>query len=424
MSYRSAIYLALLLSGAASVHSAGSGDGLVAYYPLDGSGADLSGQAQHAIAVGNVGYAPGIQGQSLYLPGDAHLEVPYGPALDSLTDALSIVFWLKADESGGSLPSILLIKRMPWEGDQFLGDKSVHFGLCLGGNGNLYFIWSRWGDDYPGYSLFLAPEDAWPTMNDGAWHQIAVTHRYSSTEDPILYLDGQRLPGSYQWNVGNGEAVVRDSKLWIGSQEFGGGPYRGYLDEIRIYDRRLSDAEIQALYRPGLSLAPARLWVGLKNSDDQGTPFDLRAELFKNGSLIASGVTPCVTGVARNPGLAKEVLVAFADLADDSVSPGDELSLRMLARIGTRPDGARCPGHASATGLRLYYDAAGRPSRLGIAAPPGEVRDYFLRTDGSSCRLDVVAPISPAAAIRDSGPVKYAGGNLWSVIGSCGMTVQ
>jgi hypothetical protein len=33
------------------------------------------------------------------------------------------------------------------------------------------------------------------------------------------------------------------------------------------------------------------VWLGLKNSDDQGTYFDLRAELRKNGAVIASGET-------------------------------------------------------------------------------------------------------------------------------------
>jgi hypothetical protein len=50
-----------------------------------------------------------------------------------------------------------------------------------------------------------------------------------------------------------------------------------------------------------LSLGPAKLWIGLKNSDDQGTNFDLRAEVYRNGSLVAAGQTLCITGMTRNP---------------------------------------------------------------------------------------------------------------------------
>ena len=32
-------------------------------------------------------------------------------------------------------------------------------------------------------------------------------------------------------------------------------------------------------------------WIGLKSSDDQGTNFDLRVEVYQNGVLVASGET-------------------------------------------------------------------------------------------------------------------------------------
>src|SRR5437773_2717491 len=51
-------------------------------------------------------------------------------------------------------------------------------------------------------------------------------------------------------------------------------------------------------------LSPAHVWLGLKNSDDQGTQFDLRVEVDKNGALISSGQTLCISGVTSKPGLA------------------------------------------------------------------------------------------------------------------------
>ena len=54
-----------------------------------------------------------------------------------------------------------------------------------------------------------------------------------------------------------------------------------------------------------ISLNDLHVWLGLKNSDDQGTNFDLRVEVNKNGALVASGETYCITGVTRNPVLAK-----------------------------------------------------------------------------------------------------------------------
>jgi len=171
------------------------------------------------------------------------------------------------------------------------------------------------------------------------------------------------------------------------------------------------------------ALSPARLWVGLKNSDDQGTQFDLRAELYRNGALIASGVTLCVTGVTRNPSLAIEAVVPFGALTSGALEIGDQLALKVLTRIGTNPDGTRCSGHASATGLRLYYDAVARASRFGAAIAPDPLKDYFFHGNASLRYLDPIAPTGTTAKSIDSAGVKYAGGNPWVEVGAWSMTV-
>jgi hypothetical protein len=101
-----------------------------------------------------------------------------------------------------------------------------------------------------------------------------------------------------------------------------------------------------------------RIWVGLKNSDDQGTYFDVRAEVLKGGVVIASGEAKNVQGVTRNPNLAKEVVVAFGSMSSVAFNAGDVLSLKLLAKV------ADSGGHSNAVGLRAYYDAAHRASRL------------------------------------------------------------
>jgi hypothetical protein len=99
------------------------------------------------------------------------------------------------------------------------------------------------------------------------------------------------------------------------------------------------------------SLSDLHVWVGLKNSDDQGTYFDVRAEVQKNGTVISAGETKNIQGVTRNPDLAKEVLVSFGAIADAAFDPGDVLSVRLLAKV------ADSGGHSNAVGLRAYYDA-------------------------------------------------------------------
>jgi RHS repeat-associated protein len=114
------------------------------------------------------------------------------------------------------------------------------------------------------------------------------------------------------------------------------------------------------------SLNDLHVWLGLKNSDDQGTRFDLRAEVYRNGVLLTSGETYCIQNLTRNANQAKEVttaLAAFNPATMNGVS--DTLSLKVLTRIGTNGSGAFCGGHSNAVGLRLYFDSVTRPAKFG-----------------------------------------------------------
>ncbi|HLC05478.1 MAG TPA: carboxypeptidase regulatory-like domain-containing protein [Anaerolineales bacterium] len=123
----------------------------------------------------------------------------------------------------------------------------------------------------------------------------------------------------------------------------------------------------------GTLAAPTSLtvWLGLKNSDDQGTNFDIRVEVLNDGVVVASGESYCIRGLTRNPSLAREVTIPLT-----SFSPGafdgtlDVLSVRVLTRIGSDGAGHACGGHSNAVGLRLYFDAAARPSRLDATFGP------------------------------------------------------
>ncbi len=119
------------------------------------------------------------------------------------------------------------------------------------------------------------------------------------------------------------------------------------------------------------ALSDLHVWLGLKNSDDQGTNFDLRVEVSKNGVLAAAGEIYCIQGVTRNPNLAKEVIVSFAPFSPVTLNGAtDELSLKVLTRIGSNGAGGFCGGHSNAVGLRLYFDSVSRPSRFNATIAP------------------------------------------------------
>jgi hypothetical protein len=88
-------------------------------------------------------------------------------------------------------------------------------------------------------------------------------------------------------------------------------------------------------------------------------------------SPAAGGETFCITGVTRNPDMAKEVIVSFAPFEPvDFNGTTEVLSLRVLTRIGTNGTGAFCGGHSNAVGLRLYFDAVSQSSQLDATIEP------------------------------------------------------
>lgn len=113
------------------------------------------------------------------------------------------------------------------------------------------------------------------------------------------------------------------------------------------------------------TLGETHVWLGLKNSDDQGTNFDVRIEVAKNGTLVASGQALCVQGVTRNPANAKEVVISFGPFPATGFNGStDVLTFKVSTRIGTTGSGASCGGHSNATGLRVYFDATTRNARF------------------------------------------------------------
>jgi hypothetical protein len=183
------------------------------------------------------------------------------------------------------------------------------------------------------------------------------------------------------------------------------------------------------------SLSPAKLWIGLRNSDDQGTQFDMLVEILKNGSLVARGLQRCITGLTRNPTFARETNTAFTLGSAVEFDPGDVLALRVSTRIGTNPDDTKCAGpggsHNSAIGLRLYYDSASRASHFDATITPGPNENLYLHSDGTPCpngdgdsklvttrTLDNIAPVAANPRCKDSGVVKFTGGNPFSVVGT------
>ena len=159
------------------------------------------------------------------------------------------------------------------------------------------------------------------------------------------------------------------------------------------------------------ALGPAQVWIGLKNSDDVGTKFDLLAEIFKNNALVGSGQLNAVAGGSSgfNNAILRTINLALASPV--SVGPGDTLSIRLSVRIAVGVS-----GHRSGT-ARLWFNDAAANSRFG--ATIGGVASDYLLLDGFT--LGAAAGTGPKKTI-DVFVDRAAGGNPFKPFGAWSKT--
>jgi len=94
-----------------------------------------------------------------------------------------------------------------------------------------------------------------PGILDGTWHHIAVTWQSSDGETKV-YADG--VPSTH--TVATGTSIAGAGSLVLGQEQdnVGGGfsvaeAFEGLLDDVRIYDRVLTESEVLALSTEGCS---------------------------------------------------------------------------------------------------------------------------------------------------------------------------
>lgn len=156
-------------------------------------------------------------------------------------------------------------------------------------------------------------------------------------------------------------------------------------------------------------LNPLHVFVGLKDSDDEGTRFDLRAEVYRNGLPVTTGELFCATGVTRDPDNAKEFLISFPAFPGVAFGAADGMSVKVLTRIGTNGSGAACGGPVSSVGLRLYFDAYFRAARFEM--PSAEGVDWATAIGGNSTRTSLsrgVGPTAPSVAWLAGSPASFS----------------
>lgn len=204
-------------------------DGLVAYWSFD----EGSGITAHDVIGGNNGilngdpiWVDGISGKALYFDGSGdYVDVPNSPDLNP-TSAITIAAWINWHSFTTTWPPIVKKhSETPFYG----------YSLEMGANSTVHLSLETDGPERLVTDLVQIPKDE--------WHFIVGVYDGSTGN---LYVDGTpETPKSV-----SGSILHSSTHLNIGHDSVNPSRYfDGVIDEVRIYNRALTSAEIEYLYQ-------------------------------------------------------------------------------------------------------------------------------------------------------------------------------
>ncbi|MBC7883942.1 MAG: T9SS type A sorting domain-containing protein, partial [Saprospiraceae bacterium] len=215
--------------------------GLVAHYPFDGNANDATPYNNHGAIGGNPVFEPsthplGIGGQNIKFDGDRD-SVLVPNAVHLISDYTTVSFWIRVDDQNITDAEAYVIDFGHW-------DERWKISLPQ----HLKIVWTTSGNNTQ-FPVFISDMDSGDgnEMVKGFWWYVTMVH--DGGED-IIYVNGvvaNRKPVPTKLN-----STARP--LCFGSNPIEGRQYfPGALDNVKIYNKALTAAEISKLFTSGTS---------------------------------------------------------------------------------------------------------------------------------------------------------------------------
>ncbi|MHC4364478.1 MAG: LamG domain-containing protein [Planctomycetota bacterium] len=223
--------------------------GLVSHWKFDEGG----GRTAYDSAGGNdgtiygAGWTTGQVGGALVFDGSGdYVDCGNGASINDLS-TFSVAMWFKVDGSGGYAPHLICQRDLSsWVWTFLLHS---NYGQRLTAR------IETTGTPAVGRSNFIPQA--------GIWYHTAMTYNDAGDRTVRVYVDG--VEQTYMFRTA-GSGMKRSNPsihIAIGNRIGGGRDFGGSMDEVMIFNRALSAAEVQALYQGGLgNTAPIACIVG------------------------------------------------------------------------------------------------------------------------------------------------------------------
>ncbi|PIN91505.1 hypothetical protein COU57_00290 [Candidatus Pacearchaeota archaeon CG10_big_fil_rev_8_21_14_0_10_32_14] len=214
--------------------------GLVAYWPFEGNTNDFTTNNNDGTPTG-ITYIQGINasGQAaLFDQGSDVITVPHSSSI-AIDDDITISFWIKADSLDNSYADWIIAKH---SGSTVT---NANYRIYLFQNyssyperkRNMFGVYANSMNSTGAY-LWNSVSGFTDNVQIGRWYHVVWT--YNSSRGGQIYLNGIPRGGL----VGRGKLNVSEMSLYMAPLN----SFIGALDEVRIYNKIISDDEILDLY--------------------------------------------------------------------------------------------------------------------------------------------------------------------------------
>jgi len=243
-------------------------DGLVAYYPFNGNANDESGNGNHGVEQTPLSYVDGKIDLATKFNGSESIQAI---APINQNSSFSVSAWVKPYTVSESGAHTIVFERDKHGNDSCGRYSAGNYGVQIYGGKFAFEISTYMPDGSCYHPIIFAVEE----IIADKYYLITAIYNKKSAEIK-LYVNGILRAKE---NVGNKLRVHPNAILNISknsSSAFQG--WNGELDDIRIYNRTLSNSEIEQLYQP-TSTPSNNCWATYENGKLHIPCFKLKGEL-------------------------------------------------------------------------------------------------------------------------------------------------
>jgi hypothetical protein len=209
---------------------------LIAYYPFSGTFNDLSGNNNHGTATGGISFTNDRSGKTnnacTFDGVDDRIDVPHCVSLNALP--LSVSFWCRTTQQFTDYVDVMMINK-------YISSSNNGYGVFFEHTGKIgAFYFKGTNNDH----VYMTFTDS--AYNNGKWHHVAFL--IDSTGGYLSVNGNQKFNA---WTGTWGSTTTTES-FHIGYYPPGSIPrYTGDIDDVRIYNRKLSSLELFSLLNEG-----------------------------------------------------------------------------------------------------------------------------------------------------------------------------